>query len=279
MARKLKALEDDVAFQYSILKDAREILNTELSNITQLKNENKCYASARFDALENECSLLKTKLQKVEQENQKLKPVVGEHKKKTIALLQSKISSLHESTTTPSHLPNGQRSLPQLEHTSHPSQIPSLIATPPPSFSAVLQRQSTPSTKHPGSCLLPSPPCVSSSPSTVSTADYATPVQNRFDVLNSTPGSITCEASAASPPQYIIPVHISERDNVRHEPPATPAQQMTQTTILQATDYLLIGDSTIKQISPNKMNTGEYFCVQKICVPSMKTIDLLHWLE
>ena len=62
------------------------MLKTEITNITQqLKNENKCYASAQFDALENECSLLKTKLQKVEQENQKLKPVVGEHKK-TIAL-------------------------------------------------------------------------------------------------------------------------------------------------------------------------------------------------
>ena len=107
----------------------------------------------------------------------------------------------------------------------------------------------------------------------VSTADYAIPVQNRFDMLNSTPGSITCEASPASPPQYTIHVHISERDNVRHEPPATPAQQMTQSTILQATDYLLIGDLTIKQISPNKMNIGEYFCVQKICAPSMKTID------
>ena len=54
---------------------------------------------------------------------------------------------------------------------------------------------------------------------------------------------------------------------------------MTQTTILQATDYLLIGNSTIKQISPNKMNTGEYFRVEKIYVPSMKTTDLLHWLN
>ena len=104
-------------------------------------------------------------------------------------------------------------------------------------------------------------------------------MQNRFDVLNNTPGFITCEASPALPPQYTIPVHISERDNVRHEPPATPAQQMTHTTTLQATDYLLIGDSTIKQISPDKMNTGEYFCVQKIRVPSMKTIDLLHSLD
>ena len=98
-------------------------------------------------------------------------------------------------------------------------------------------------------------------------------------MLNNTPGFITREASPAPPPQYTIPVHISERDNVRHEPPATPAQQMTQTTILQATDYLLTRDSTIKQISPDKMNTGEYLCVQKICVPSMKTIDLLHWLD
>ena len=67
-------------------------------------------------------------------------------------------------------------------------------------------------------------------------------MQNQFDVLNSTPGPITSEASPASPPQYTIPVHISGRDNVQHEPPATLAQQMTQTTILQATDYLLIGD-------------------------------------
>ena len=38
--------------------------------------------SARIDVLENECSLLKTKLQQVEKENQKLKSDVGEHKKK-----------------------------------------------------------------------------------------------------------------------------------------------------------------------------------------------------
>ena len=76
-----------------------------------------------------------------------------------------------------------------------------------------------------------------------------------------------------------LSLSLSGRDNVRHEPSATLVQQMTQTTILQATDYLLIGDSTIKQISPNKMNTGEYFRAQKRRVPSMKTIDLLHWLD
>ena len=65
MARKLKALEEDAEFHYSILKDARHMLNAELANITQqLKNESKYNASARMDVLENQCSLLKTKLQK-----------------------------------------------------------------------------------------------------------------------------------------------------------------------------------------------------------------------
>jgi len=67
-------------------------------------------------------------------------------------------------------------------------------------------------------------------------------VKNQFDVLNITPGPITSEASQASSPQYTIPLHISGRDNVQHEPPTTLAQQMTQTTILQAMDHLLIGD-------------------------------------
>ena len=129
VARKLKALEEDVSFHYSILKDAQDMLKTEITNITQqLKNENKCYTVAQFDALENECSLLKTKLQKVEQENQKLKSDIGEHEKKK---KQSKISSLHESTTTPSHLPNGHRHLQQLEH---PPNSPIWVAHHHPLF-------------------------------------------------------------------------------------------------------------------------------------------------
>ena len=92
----------------------------------------------------------------------------------------------------------------------------------------------------------------SSSPSTVSTADYAIPMQNRFDVLNSTPGTMTSEASPASPPKYTIPVHVSGRENVPHDPPASSAQQMTQTTIVQATDSPLIRDSAVKQMRPNK---------------------------
>ena len=53
------------------------MLNTKLANITQLlKNENKCYASAWFDALENECSLLKAKLQQAEQEIKNWNPTL-----------------------------------------------------------------------------------------------------------------------------------------------------------------------------------------------------------
>ena len=35
VARKLKALEEDVHFHHSLLKHARDVLNTELANITQ----------------------------------------------------------------------------------------------------------------------------------------------------------------------------------------------------------------------------------------------------
>ena len=70
VARKLKALEEDAEFHYSVVKDALDLLNAELANITQqLRNESKCFASARIYVLENECSLLKAKLQKAEQEN------------------------------------------------------------------------------------------------------------------------------------------------------------------------------------------------------------------
>ena len=54
VAGKLKALEEDVEFHYSILKDARHRLNAELANITQqLRPESKCSASARNEVLEN----------------------------------------------------------------------------------------------------------------------------------------------------------------------------------------------------------------------------------
>ena len=54
VARKLKALEEDAEFHYSILKDARHMLNAELANITQqLRPESKCSASARNEVLEN----------------------------------------------------------------------------------------------------------------------------------------------------------------------------------------------------------------------------------
>ena len=54
VARKLKALEEDAEFHYSILKDARHMLNAELANITQQrKPESKCTASARNEVLEN----------------------------------------------------------------------------------------------------------------------------------------------------------------------------------------------------------------------------------
>ena len=47
VARKLKALEEGVEFHYSVVKDALDLLNAELANITQpLRNESKCYASA-----------------------------------------------------------------------------------------------------------------------------------------------------------------------------------------------------------------------------------------
>ena len=46
-----------------------------------------------------------------------------------------------------------------------------------------------------------------------------------------------------------------------------------------STDYLIIGDSCINKLNPNKMNTGSYQYVQKICVSGMQTSDLLTWLD
>ena len=46
-----------------------------------------------------------------------------------------------------------------------------------------------------------------------------------------------------------------------------------------STDYLIIGDSCINKLNPNKMNTGSYLYVQKIFVSGMQSSNLLTWLE
>ncbi|KAL8565431.1 hypothetical protein ACOMHN_049408 [Nucella lapillus] len=91
---------------------------------------------------------------------------------------------------------------------------------------------------------------------------YSIPVHNRFE-----PSQPPAQAKA-------IPVQVTTRRQT-----AAPSQTLTEAEISPQTDYLIIGDYTLREVDQYKMNTGEFSSIQKISVSSLKTTDVLHWLH
>ena len=271
------------------LEDLYNHFTTEINDArTQLKNEFKNHSSTRLDSLENELATVRSRLEKVEKENQKLKSDAGEYKK-TISVLQQKLDTITESVNTG---PHHQCHFPPLTR-----QYPPQASCPPPSFSAVAQTQNAPTGQpKPAGNPIPYLPLQSQSPVSATppqtvqvsnqthhlnaspsfTPQYHVPIRNRFDALAENPSS-----SVASTEQKAqdISVRVTSGNDAGNNLARSPAEILSLAELQETTDYLIIGDSVIRSIHPGKMNTGEYSRVQKICVPGMVSTDLIEWLD
>ena len=50
-------------------------------------------------------------------------------------------------------------------------------------------------------------------------------------------------------------------------------------TVDNQTDYLIIGDSCLNKLSPDKMNTGQFNHTQKICISGIRASEIYNWIQ